>query len=79
MPKSTFNLLQFSWDLAGGGTDGFLYENECVRRAVNVNWYDGGWNVNANPVPNPYDWNRGNHVVSRNYSVSPACIRWEFC
>ena len=35
-----------------GGTDGLMYENAGVLRAVNVNWYDDGWNVNANSVEN---------------------------
>ena len=55
----------------GGGMDDFLYENTCsVLRAVNVNWYDDGWNVNANSVANPNRWNAGNQVFSRNYSIS---------
>ena len=35
-------------------------------RAVNVNWNDDGWNVNANAVTNPNEWNDGNQVFSRN-------------
>lgn len=35
-----------------------------VLRAVNVNWNDDGWNVNANSVENPNDWNAGNRVFS---------------
>lgn len=41
-----------------------------VLRAVNVNWNDNGWNVNANSVDNPNDWNDGNRVFSRNYYFS---------
>ena len=33
--------------------------------AVNANWNDDGWNVNANSVENPNDWNAGNVIVSR--------------
>ena len=43
-----------------------------VLRAVNVNWYDGGWNVNANELDDPNEWNDGNQVFSRNYAVSPV-------
>lgn len=39
--------------------------------AVNANWNDDGWNVNANPVSNPNEWNAGNHVVSRYSFLSP--------
>ena len=59
--------------------DGLEYEIRCVRRAVNVNWNGDGWNVNANLVTNPNEWNAGHHVVSRNYSVSLAILRREFC
>jgi len=43
-----------------------------VLRAVNVNWNDDGWNVNANSVENPNRWNDGNQVFSRNCYFSPA-------
>jgi hypothetical protein len=36
-------------------------------RAVNVNWNDDGWNVNANRVDDENRWNAGNRVFSRNY------------
>lgn len=37
--------------------------------AVYANWNvnNGGWNVNANSVANPNEWNAGNMVMSRNY------------
>src|SRR4030042_5306410 len=38
-------------------------------RTVNVNWNDDGWNVNANSVENPNEWNDGNRVFSRNYCI----------
>ena len=41
-------------------------------RAVNVNWNDDGWNVNANSVENPNEWNADNRVFSRN-SLSFSC------
>jgi len=50
----------------------FLLENAGVLRAVNVNWNDDGWNVNANSVENPNRWNEGNQVFSRNYCFSPV-------
>ncbi|GEM_PF-1853637 len=53
--------------------------NSGVLRAVNVNWYDDGWNVNANPVENPNRWNDGNQVFSRNSSLSPRLKVGEFC
>ena len=40
-----------------------------TERAVNVNWNDDGWNVNANAVENPNEWNEGNQVFSRNSSI----------
>ena len=43
-----------------------------VLRAVNANWNDDGWNLNANSVENPNEWNAGNRVVSRNYGRSPG-------
>ena len=46
----------------GSGTEGVMYE---WRRAVNANWNDDGWNINANAVDNPNPWNAGNDVVSR--------------
>jgi len=49
-----------------------LLENAGVLRAANVNWNDDGWNVNANSVENPNEWNAGNQVFSRNYCLSPA-------
>ena len=42
--------------------------------AVNANWNDDGWNVNANPVSNPNQWNADNHVVSRNSLLSPSYL-----
>ena len=53
-----------SYDLAYGDKDGYMYEKSGLLRAVNVNWNDDGWNVNANPVENPNDWNAGNRVFS---------------
>jgi len=50
----------------GGDVDDSMYDNAGVLRAVNVNWNDGGWNVNANSVENPNRWNDGNQVFSRN-------------
>ncbi len=55
-----------------GGVDGFLHENESVLWAVNCNWNDDGWNVNANPIDDLNEWNDGNRVFSRNSNISPA-------
>jgi hypothetical protein len=55
-----------------GGMDGFLHENAGVLRAVNANWNDDGWNMNANSAENPNRWNDGNQVFSRNYCFSLA-------
>jgi hypothetical protein len=52
--------------LAGGDIDDLVYDNAGVLRAVNVNWNDDGWNVNANSVENPNRWNDGNQAFSRN-------------
>jgi len=48
-----------------------------VLRTVNVNWNDDGWNVDANPVDNPNDWNADNLVFSRNCCFSLAPLRNE--
>lgn len=58
----------------GGDTEGFLHENGWVLRAVNVNWNNDGWNINANSVENPNRWNDGNQVFSRNYCFSPPTL-----
>jgi len=43
-------------------TDG----RRCGIWAVNCNWNAGnGWNVEANAISNPNDWNAGNQVFSR--------------
>ena len=39
--------------------------------AVNANWNDDGWNVEANSVDNPNRWNAGNQVMSRYSFLSP--------
>jgi len=41
-----------------------------VLRTVNVNWNDDGWNVNANAVTNPNEWNDDNQVFSRNCRIT---------
>lgn len=56
----------------GGDIDGFLHENMPVFWAVNCNWNGDDWNVNANSVENPNEWNSGNQVFSRNSYISPA-------
>lgn len=35
-------------------------------RAVNANWNDDGWNLNAYELHDRNEWNADNHVVSRN-------------
>jgi len=44
-----------------------IFSTETTLRAVNVNWNDDGWNVNANSVENPNKWNADKQVFSRNY------------
>ena len=39
--------------------------------AVNANWNDDGWNLNANSVENPNDWNADNLIFSRYSRLSP--------
>lgn len=34
--------------------------------AVNANWNDDGWNVEANSIENPNEWNADNQAFSRN-------------
>ncbi len=41
-------------------------KSDVLLRAVNANWNDDGWNVDANSVENPNEWNDGNQVLSRN-------------
>lgn len=47
----------------------YIRDINGVLWAVNCNWNDDGWNVNANSVENPNDWNAGNQVFSRNSSI----------
>ena len=68
MSQIIYNPKSYSRD---SGMDGFRYEN-LVLRAVNANWNDDGWNVNANSVENMNSWNEGNRVFSRNSCISPA-------
>jgi hypothetical protein len=42
-------------------------------------WNDDGWNVNANSVENPNEWNDGNQVFSRNCWFSPRLGSGSFC
>jgi hypothetical protein len=35
-------------------------------RAVHVGWSSDGWDVNTDPVGNPYSWSGGDWVLSRN-------------
>ena len=42
-----------------------------VLWAVNANWNDDGWNVEANSVSNPNEWNAGNEFLSRYPFLSP--------
>ena len=53
-----------------GGIDNFLHESTGVLWAVNCNWNDDGWNVNANSVEDPNKWNDDNQVFSRNSDIS---------
>ena len=66
-------------DLAGGDMDGSLHEDASLR-AVNANWNvdNGYWNVNANSVENPNEWNADNRVFSRNYCISPVYLAGVF-
>ncbi|MEA3323516.1 MAG: hypothetical protein U9Q12_04815 [Patescibacteria group bacterium] len=48
----------------------FCIKSDGVLRAVNCNWNGDGWNVNANSVDDPNEWNDGNRVFSRNSSIS---------
>ena len=58
--------------------DGLVYENSGVLQAVNVDWNDDGWNVNANSIENPNRWNDGNQVFSRNFCFSSRLTVGEF-
>jgi len=62
-----------------GGGDGFLYESGCVLRAVNVNWNDDSWNVNANSIDDLNKWNEGNQILSRNCCIFLLLNLQEFC
>ncbi len=48
------------------------YTKIGVLRAVNANWNDDGWNVNANSVENTNDWNAGNRVFSETLILLPS-------
>lgn len=56
----------------GSGRDGAAYIVPVW--AVNANWNDDGWNVEANSVRNPNRWNDGNCVVSRYSFLSPPFL-----
>lgn len=57
-----------------------LYTRASVLHAVNVNWNEDGWYVNANSVEDPNAWNDGDQVFSRNYDVfSPVYFGGSFC
>ena len=53
-------------------TDGILHK----LWTVNANWNDDGWNVNANSIDNPNDWNAGNQVFSRYSRLSSPTLFW---
>jgi len=42
-----------------------------VLWALNANWNDDGWNVEAYSPSNPNSWNAGNEFVSRYPTLSP--------
>jgi len=54
-----------------GGVDGTAH---IGLWAVNANWNSGNgyWNVEANSVENPNEWNAGNQILSRYYFLSSA-------
>ena len=54
-----------------------VWRTKCLC-AVNVNWNDDGWDVNANSVENPNRWNDSNQVFSRNYLFSPVFVAGVF-
>ncbi len=43
----------------------YVRDSAQALRAVRVNWYGGGWDVNAYSVGYPYDWDAGYRVFSR--------------
>lgn len=50
----------------------YIRDSDGVLWSVDCNWNDDGWNVNADSVDNPNDWNDGNRVFSRNFYISLA-------
>ena len=52
--------------------DGRGYETTGTLRAVNANWNDDGWNVNANAVTYPREWGDDDRVVSRDSRLPSA-------
>lgn len=75
MSQIIYNPFEYS---KGGDIEDFLYENCAVLRAVNVNWNDDGWNVNAYSIENPNEWNAGNRIFSA-IAVFLLSIWQEFC
>jgi len=55
-------------DLLTSGYSNIFYTRNTngVLRAVNVYWGGGGWNVIAYSVEDPYGWDAGDRVFSRN-------------
>lgn len=46
----------------------YVYDSNGALRAVDVDWYGGGWRVYADLVALPYVWSAGKRVFSRNSS-----------
>jgi len=49
----------------GGGNIFYIKDQDGTLRSVRVNWYNGGWDVDANSVEYPDTWYVGNQVFSR--------------
>lgn len=75
MSQIKFNPKFANWRTKDGAIDDFSHEDNWVLRAVNVNWNGDGWNVNANSVTNPNEWNAGNRVFSAIVAFLPSIWR----
>ena len=47
----------------------YIRDGNGMLRAVGVDWYDGGWDVDAFSIENPRAWDGGLQVFSRNLAL----------
>ena len=82
--ETTLTEVYAAMEAQPNGEDGNLLNNGWANifyikdvngalRAVHVDWVDGGWDVLANSVEDPAEWNADDRVFSRN-SLAPQAV-----